>query len=30
MLHNSNINYCFHVFTDYFDYEQETLFNTLA
>lgn len=30
VLHNSNINYCFHVFTDYFDYEQEMLFNTLA
>lgn len=29
-LHNSDINYCFHIFTDYFDHEQEALFDTLA
>ncbi|MDR5618257.1 lipopolysaccharide 3-alpha-galactosyltransferase [Arsenophonus sp.] len=29
-LHNINNNHCFHIFTDYFDHEQETLFDTLA
>ncbi|MFS1539655.1 MAG: glycosyltransferase [Candidatus Phlomobacter fragariae] len=30
MLYNPNINYCFHIFTDYFDHEQQTLFDILA